>query len=163
MRSGIFILSTVIRRAGHCAILIQKYYKWPFALRGGGHWPSQTRRRRGRRGQGWAESSLTRIIVEAGCTISLGGGGRGGLRWPEVAGLHLQRLTERPSRVGRSGGHRRPASERAPCSAETRRGGSRLEGRRGREAGAAVVSLGLAVHLMRNNNNELKSNKRLKS
>jgi len=43
---------------------------------------------------------LTRIIVEAGCTISLGGGGRGGLRWPEVAGLHLQRLTERPSRVG---------------------------------------------------------------
>jgi len=46
------------------------------------------------------KSSKTRIIAEAGFTIRLGGGGQSALPATENVALSLQRLIERPKRVG---------------------------------------------------------------
>jgi len=76
-----------------------------------------------------------------------------------VLGLHLQRLIERLSRVGageEAGVHRLSG---CPGRQKPEGGISQLEGWRGSDLAAGV----LVVHLMRNNNNDLKSNKRLKS
>ena len=43
---------------------------------------------------------MTSIIVDAGCTITPGGGELGDFSGPEELGLHLQRLIERLNRVG---------------------------------------------------------------
>jgi len=102
---------------------------------------------------------VTSIIVEAGCTIRPGGGELGHFSGPgaRLTPAEADRKAK-PCRGRRRG--RRPLSKRVPWSAETRGRDQSAGGLAKRSDLAAGV---LVVHLMRNNNNDLKSNKRLKS
>jgi hypothetical protein len=102
---------------------------------------------------------MTSIIVEAGCTITPGGGELGDFSGPEELGLHLQRLIERLNRVGAGEDAGVHSLSGCPGRRKPEGGGSQLVPGYWSDLAAGV----LVVHLMRNNNNDLKSNKRLKS